>query len=292
MPRVDLRLIALLALIDGCAHAPAAAPPPLGALPFATDRTDSRQVAPGVTHRVIHSAEGPWTINVLYVDLDACNRIEAVASSDSTLARVKTTAMLATLAAHETVLSGVNADFFSLKDGKPTNLLVINGTMRMPPIAQPVLAIDSSGTGHIGLFTLERGTLRPFHPLQAVGGRPVLVRDSAIAAEVDSFGSPGFRGPNPRTAAGISRDGRHLILAVVDGRTTHDAGMTLRQTAELMLALGARNAINLDGGGSSTMVIADPDSAGRLRIVNHPSDPQGERAVGDGLAVVAGSCEP
>ena len=198
--------------------------------------------------------------------------------------------MLTALSAHKIVLGGVNADFFSLRTGTPTNLLVINGTMRTPPIAQPVLAIDSSGAARIGLFTLEGGALRPFHPLQAVGGRPVLARDSAIAAEVDTFGSAGFRGPNPRTAAGLSRDGRHLILAVIDGRTAHDAGMTLRETAELMLALGARDAINLDGGGSTTMVVADPDSAGRLRIVNHPSDRGGERAVGDGLAVVR-SCE-
>ncbi|HET7603788.1 MAG TPA: phosphodiester glycosidase family protein, partial [Gemmatimonadales bacterium] len=231
-----------------------------------------------------------WTINLLYVDLDACNRIEAVASSDSALTRMKMTAMLAALAAHETVLGGVNADFFSLTNGKPTNLLVINSTMRTPPIAQPVLAMDSAGMAHIGLFTLEHGALRPFHPMQAVGGRPVLARDSAIAAEVDSFGSAGFRGPNPRTAAGISHDGRRLVLAVIDGRTAHDAGMTLRQTAELMLALGARDAINLDGGGSTTMVAAD--SSGALRIVNHPSDREGERAVGDGLAVVRGSCEP
>jgi exopolysaccharide biosynthesis protein len=276
----------LAVFLIACAPRSIALEPTLGALPFAVDSTSVGQVAPGVTRRVIRSTEGPWTINILYVDLDTCNGVEAVASSDSTLARMKTTEMLAALAAHETVLGGVNADFFDLRTGAPTNLLVINGTMRTPPIAQPVLAIDSSGSARINLFSLEHGVLRPFHPVQAVGGRPVLVRDSAIAAEVDTFGSAGFRGPNPRTAAGISRDGRGLILAVIDGRTAHDAGMTLRQTAELMLALGARDAINLDGGGSTTMVIADPDSAGRLRIVNHPSDRGGERAVGDGLAVV------
>ena len=289
MPRIDVRLIALSLFLTACTQGPPTTPPPLGALPFATDSIDSRQIAPGVTHRVIRSPDGPWTINVLYVDLDACNRVEAVASSDSTLMRMRTTAMLEALAAHETVLGGVNADFFNLRNGVPTNLLVMNGIMRTPPIAQPVLAIDSGGAAHIRLFRLERGALRPFHPLQAVGGRPVLARDSLITAEADTFGSAGFRGPNPRTAAGISRDGRRLILAVIDGRTAHDAGMTLRQTADLMLALGARDAINLDGGGSTTMVVADPDSAGRLRIVNHPSDGEGERAVGDAVAVV--SCE-
>jgi exopolysaccharide biosynthesis protein len=222
---------------------------------------------------------------VLYVDLDRCTTVKAVASSDSTTVRMKTTGMLATLGQQHDVLGGVNADFFNLRTGAPTNLLVIDGRMRTPPIAQPVLAVDSTGSAHIGFFTLIDSTLVPFHPLQAVGGRPVLARDSVVAAEVDTFGSAGFRGPNPRTAAGISRDGTRLILAVVDGRTSHDAGMTLRQTADLMLALGARDAINLDGGGSSTLVFADPSASGALRIANRPSD-KVERAVGDALAIV------
>jgi exopolysaccharide biosynthesis protein len=62
--------------------------------------------------------------------------------------------------------------------------------------------------------------------------------------------------------------------------------MTLREIGDVMLALGARDAINLDGGGSTTFVYADPDSAGRLRIGNHPSDKGGERTVGDALAIV------
>jgi exopolysaccharide biosynthesis protein len=59
--------------------------------------------------------------------------------------------------------------------------------------------------------------------------------------------------------------------------------MTLRELADLMRALGARDAINLDGGGSTTMVA---DSAGVLRIVNRPSDAAGERPVGNALAIV------
>lgn len=276
--------IAATLLVAACARPPAWPAPALGAMPFPVDSARIAVVAPGVTHRFIRSSAGPWSVNLIYVDLDRCTTVKAVASSDSTTVRMKTTEMLATLAQPRNVLGGVNADFFNLRTGAPTNLLVIDGRMRTPPIAQPVLAVDSAGSAHIGFFTLIDSTLVPFHPLQAVGGRPVLARDSAIAAEVDTFGSAGFRGPNPRTAAGISRGGTRLILAVIDGRTSHDAGMTLRQTADLMLALGARDAINLDGGGSTTMVVAD--SSGELRVVNHPSDKEGERAVGDALAVV------
>ena len=280
------RLAILALLFAACAHPAANPAPSTGAMPFPVDSSRAEMIADGATHRVISSSKGPWRINVLSVDLDRCNAAEAVASSDSTLDRRKMTDMLAALARREQVLGGVNGDFFNLKNGSPTNLLVINGTMRTRPIAQPVLAFDSAGVPHIGFFTLTGGSLRPFHPLEAVGGRPVLVRDSTIAPEVDTFGQPGFRARNPRTAAGIARGGKRLILAVVDGREYQNAGMTLRELADLMLGLGARDAVNLDGGGSTTMVVADPDSAGRLRIVNHPSDKGGERTVGDGLAIV------
>jgi exopolysaccharide biosynthesis protein len=274
-----------LALV-ACVRPPVFTAPSTGAMPFPVDSARAQMVADGVTHRVIHSSRGPWTVNVLYADLNRCTAVEAVASDADTLRRTKTTEMLEALARHEPVLGGVNADFFNLKSGRPTNLLVVNGAMRTPPIAQPVLAFDSAGAPHIGFFTLDRGRLLPYHPLQAVGGRPVLVRDSAIAGEVDTFGSKSFRERNPRTAAGIARNGKQLILVTVDGREYQNAGMTLREMAQLMLALGARDAINLDGGGSTTMVVAEPAASDSLRIVNHPSDKEGERTVGDALAIV------
>lgn len=271
-------------VLAACVHSPVSTTPSAGVMPFRVDSARAQTVADGVTHRVIYSSNGPWTINVLYAALNRCTAAEAVA--DDALRRTKTTAMLAALARREPVLGGVNADFFNLENGRPTNLLVVDGAMRTPPIRQPVLAFDSTGAPHIGFFTFDSGRLHPYQPRQAVGGRPVLVRDSTIASEVDTFGNAGFRARNPRTAAGIARNGTQLILVTVDGREYHNAGMTLREMAQLMLALGARDAINLDGGGSTTMVVAQPSAADSLRIVNHPSDKGGERAVGDALAIV------
>lgn len=58
---------------------------------------------------------------------------------------------------------------------------------------------------------------------------------------------------HPRTAAGVTADGRILILLVIDGRQPgHSIGVTLPELADLMIGLGATDAINLDGGGSST----------------------------------------
>lgn len=126
-------------------------------------------------------------------------------------------------------------------------------------------------------------------PREAVGGRPILVKDSAIVREVDTEGAAGFAtSRHPRTAVGIARNGDRLLLVTVDGRQKpYSDGMTLRELADLMLALGARDAINLDGGGSTTLVFKDPTTK-RLTVANKPSDSTGERAVGNALAVVRG----
>jgi exopolysaccharide biosynthesis protein len=83
---------------------------------------------------------------------------------------------------------------------------------------------------------------------------------------------------HPRTAIGWRADGT-LVLVVVDGRQPRiSVGMTINELAHLMLDLGCVEAINLDGGGSSTMVI-------RNKIVNNPSDSTGERPVSDALLI-------
>ena len=135
--------------------------------------------------------------------------------------------------------------------------------------------------------TVQR-RLTPYWPRETVGGRGVLLIDSVVGADVDKEGNAGFQGLNPRTAAGIARVGtsQRLLLAVIDGRQPgYSVGMTLRQTAELLQSLGAQRAINLDGGGSSAMIVRD-NATGALRVRNKPSDPTGERQVGNALAVL------
>lgn len=101
----------------------------------------------------------------------------------------------------------------------------------------------------------------------AVTGSAVLVRDGSIPDEF-SFNIPGR---NPRTSIGSTEDGKQLILAAVDGRQNSSIGMTQLEMAQLMLELGAYNAVNMDGGGSTTMVSRTPGSDG-LQVVNSPSD--------------------
>ncbi|MDF1505651.1 phosphodiester glycosidase family protein, partial [Roseisolibacter sp. H3M3-2] len=130
---------------------------------------------------------------------------------------------------------------------------------------------------------------RPVAPREVVGGLPLLLRDGVVDPRVDSTGNAGFRGPNPRTAVGVRDGGRRLLLVTTDGRRPGVAvGTSLRETAELLRALGATDAINLDGGGSTTMVARD--ASGVFRIHNTPSDSAGERPVGNALLVVRGPC--
>jgi hypothetical protein len=96
-----------------------------------------------------------------------------------------------------------------------------------------------------------------------MGGDPVLVRNGSVA--VTSACSTSVCHVNPRTGIGVQADGR-LLLVVVDGRQPkYSTGLTMVAFARLMRKLGAVSAINLDGGGASTMVVRD-------EIVNRPSD--------------------
>lgn len=264
--------------------------PVLAPLPFATDTVRTERVAEGVWHRYLYAPAGPWAIHVLDVDLSRCNEIVAVKGGSAAAGRTKTTELFAWLARQRPdarVVGGTNAGFFVLADGAPTAMLVVDGRMIGPLSRSPSLAADEGGRPWIDRFRLVDGALAPFYPSQAVSGHPLLAKDSAVVGEVDTDGNAGFIGRNPRTAVGISRGGKRLLLATIDGRQKgYSDGMSLRETADLMLALGARDALNLDGGGSSTMVIATPGSSATLHLANHPSDAQGERAVGDALAIV------
>ncbi|MGZ8602723.1 MAG: phosphodiester glycosidase family protein [Actinomycetota bacterium] len=115
--------------------------------------------------------------------------------------------------------------------------------------------------------------------LDTIGGMPHLVDEGASVAPRCRVS---FCRRHPRTGIGVTSDGT-LLLVVVDGRSRRSVGMTLRRFARTFLSLGAVEAMNLDGGGSSVMWIR-----GR-GVVSSPSDPGGERSVVNALLILPGA---
>lgn len=112
--------------------------------------------------------------------------------------------------------------------------------------------------------------------LDSLGGAPLLLKKGRLAVgECESA----FCARNPRTGVGFTPNGK-LLFVVVDGRRTQSRGMSLVQFAQLFRRLGASRAMNLDGGGSSTMWV-------RGKVVNRPSDGR-QRAVSSALVVLPG----
>src|SRR3954454_5943723 len=109
------------------------------------------------------------------------------------------------------------------------------------------------------LEAMPAGDLLQAGPLLVARGRLVVEGDpEGFSAGARQFDSDITDGRHPRAALGLG-DGRVYALAV-DGRSRHDAGLTLEELAALMAALGCETALNLDGGGSTSLV-----SGGRLR---------------------------
>jgi exopolysaccharide biosynthesis protein len=113
---------------------------------------------------------------------------------------------------------------------------------------------------------------------EMIGGHPIIVEDGYSTSMNPNNSFVYTR--HPRTAVGINKDTTKLFLVTVDGRQASSLGMNLYELADLMLQLGVYHGINLDGGGSTTMVI-------RNEVVNTPSDVSGERPVSNALLVVS-----
>ena len=113
-----------------------------------------------------------------------------------------------------------------------------------------------------------------------VGAGPSLLTEGKldVRSEAEQIAGDIAWGRSPRTAVGIRPDGTLLIL-VADGRSSVSAGLTLNELARYLQKLGASQAVNFDGGGSSEMVLNG-------RIVNRPSDGE-ERPVSIALGIFA-----
>jgi len=180
------------------------------------------------------------------------------------------------LAARPGVLAAVNSNFFAILPapagvkpaprsrfsvGAPVDILgwAKDATREASPAQAGYASFwtDLAGRGHIGMADA------PGEARMAVSGRGELVRAGKCVATAD-------KPLHPRTAVGVDAEGKMLWLVVVDGRQAgYSEGMSLGELAALMKDLGCWDALNLDGGGSATMLLASQSE--KLDLVNRPS---------------------
>jgi hypothetical protein len=121
----------------------------------------------------------------------------------------------------------------------------------------------------------DAGPGRRWKMRTAIGGGPVLVQDGRVMITNDQermFAGKAREDLHPRTAMGYTADGRLLILAVEGRRAGIAEGASLPELAGIFVRLGAKEALNLDGGGSSCLLVMGKETI-------RPSDKEGQRAV-------------
>jgi len=256
------------------------------------DTTRTSTVAAGVRYRYLWSRQGPWAVHLVEADLSRCElglrtlRPAAREAGGKGLERV--TAMVSRAA---NVLVAVNADFFNA-DGTPVGSEVVRGRVTAAAL-RPGVAWKAGSAPWMGSTSISGDSLMAAWPIsisagdgrtEMVGGFPDMLDKGARVGDLEVTARPTFAPVrHPRTAVGYDVATNKLWLIEVDGRQLpYSDGMTLPELASLMEALGIDEGLNLDGGGSSVMVIL-----GTAR--NRPSDAAGERAVVNGLALVRDS---
>ena len=179
----------------------------------------------------------------------------------------------------EDVIAGINGDFFDLGGtSAPLGLCVKDGGVMQQANGRPWFAVLGDGSFRLGSGNDSRKLLDQM--VTAIGGSHILLKNGnpyELGQDSD-FG--GIR--HPRSAIGYNEDG-DIILLVVDGRrANYSNGASLSDLSLILKQLGATYALNLDGGGSSTLATVED---GSVTIKNSPSDIF-ERAVYDSLVVV------
>ena len=196
-------------------------------------------------------------------------------------------------------IAAVNAGFFSLETGRPTNFLKIGGKV-VSGTGRPRGAVGWFDRGGATRLVFDRVAVsRPdqgrfeYKPLidssprdwsrvqNAVSGAGLLMLDGRELTDwTDERIAAGFDTTrHPRTVIGTDAQGA-VWLITVDGRNPAvSLGMSFTELQRLSKRLGLRSVLNLDGGGSTTMWAAG-------KIINHPSDPTGPRPVSDAILVI------
>lgn len=236
---------------------------------------------------------GPVAVQALRID-PVKNTIAVALAQDTSPARETVPG----IAARRRAIAAVNAGFFALANGAPAGILksggrLIGGTKR----ARGAVGITRRSGASLMLFdrvVVEKASPNAY--ATRLGSKPqdwlgaadivsgaglLMVNGREMDEWADEQITAGFdTARHPRTMIGVDADNQ-VWLVTIDGRQPPlSLGMNFGEMKGLAKRLGLRSALNLDGGGSTTMVLKGG------WIVNHPSDPTGPRAVSDAIVVL------
>ena len=173
--------------------------------------------------------------------------------------------------AHYQLQVAINANFYNPcctpGDKDLLGLAISRGTAVSPPVATgtgaAVLVVTRDNHATITKTSAGFATQNYW---TAVAGSEIVLSNGVKPALADSEFN---KTPHPRTALGLSKDGRYLMLLAIDGRQPgYSMGATMEEVAAWLLRFGASEGLNLDGGGSTALVRADGD---KVMVLNQPS---------------------
>lgn len=177
------------------------------------------------------------------------------------------------------ILGGVNADFYLIKRSNMVKGAMYRGSECLKgdiDEGENLFLVLKDGSAHC-MTAEEYLALDKSLIAEAVSGRQMLLNDG-VAQSNDTH-------LEPRTAVGVTKSGKRLFILVGDGRRMeYSNGLSYADMAQIFKSLGAYDALNLDGGGSSSFCLSVGD--GKFAPINRPSDRAGERFVPNGIAVV------
>lgn len=241
-------------------------------------------------------AGSPQAVFVMQVDLSdetvsITNTVPGGATTSFNMGREKLSEQFKRIdASGHRVIGGTNTDFFTTAEGadsgRAQGIFWHNGICLRNVFASQTtrprcfVYWGSDEKVHIepaAQYTVVKASI---NLQEAFSGGQFLVR----GGEITTFTEDSVYGVHPRTMIGVTDDPQKIVLVVLDGRNSVLAvGMNYPDMQLIMKALGSKDAINLDGGGSSTFIVRSGDS---FPCRNMPSDGT-ERAIGPGLAVIA-----
>lgn len=240
--------------------------------PARRDAVASPYPAIEIEHRV-YAAPRPINVLIVKVDLSAPGTEFVLTKPDPSKGddgKPYETRSQTTLAfAKETgVQLAVNTSAFGPLRGKPGEPMDVAGLAAVEGkvFSKPAKRYGAIYISREGRVSLKQPADEKKNVWTVIPGFRMLIDDREICLEQAESDTP-FGGLNPRTAVGVDRDGRTLWIVVVDGRQPEfSMGMTLAEMAALFRGLGVWDALNLDGGGSSTLVLQGDD--GEHRVLN------------------------